>query len=159
MNNENDAVRDSKQKSEVIPLLFDDAEIVMGISKNLIKNYHSHLSAAEIRYIFRNRAAKRSGVKVSGNVYKMSGKYKFLTGFDFIVEIALDVWNDLAPNQRIALVDHLLTRCVCIENETTGDFKWKVIPPAIQEFPEVAERNGQWNEGLVDMEKALRIKM
>ncbi|KKK64820.1 hypothetical protein LCGC14_2980370, partial [marine sediment metagenome] len=28
--------------------------------------------------------------------------------------------------------------------------------PTTQEFPEVAERHGQWHEGLVDLEKSLR---
>lgn len=157
--NENDAVRSKDQHTESNPLLFDDSEAAELIAERLIPDFHPHLADANIRYICRNRAAKRGGEKVSGNVYKMSGKYNFLTGQNFIVEIALDVWNDLAPNQRKALIDHLLTRCVGVEDETTGEYKWKVVPPVIQEFPEVAERNGQWNEGLVDMEKALRSKM
>lgn len=157
--NENDAVRDKDQRAEKIPLLFADAEAVEAIAKQLIPEHHPHLSMASVRYICRNKAARRSGTPVPGNVYKMSGKYRFLTGYDFVVEVALEVWNELAPNQRKALVDHLLTRCVGDEDETTGDYRWRVIPPAIQEFPEVAERNGQWNEGLVDMEKALRARM
>jgi len=156
---ENDAVRDERKKSEKIPLLFDDFEQAEGIAGRLIPEFHPHLASADIRYICRNRAAKRSGVSVPGNVYKISGKYRFLTGYDFVLEIALEVWNELQPNQRTALVDHLLARCEGVEDEENGSYKWKVVPPAIQEFPEVAERNGQWNEGLVDMEKALRARM
>jgi len=156
---DNDAVRNKKKKSGKVPLLFDSFDQAGEIASRLIPKFHPHLVDAEIRYICRNRAAKRSGANVPGNVYKMSGKYRFLIGVDFVLEIALEVWNNLAPNQRTALVDHLLTRCEGVEDEETGAYKWRVIPPVIQEFPEVAERNGQWNEGLVDMEKALRAKM
>jgi hypothetical protein len=156
---DNDAVRDKRKKSTKMPLLFDDSEAVEAIAAKLIPEHHPDLATAKIRYICRNLAAKKSGKKISGNVYKMQGKFKFLTECDLVVEIALEVWNDLQPNQRLALVDHLLTRFVGEEDEENGDWKWSVISPEIQEFPEVAERHGQWNEGLVDMEKALRSKM
>lgn len=156
---ENDAVRDKRQQSTKVPLLFDDFETLEMLAKKLIPEHHPDLAEANIRYICRNTASKRSGKQVPGNVYKMQGKFKYLTKCDLVLEVALEVWNELQPNQRVALVDHLLTRCVGEENEETGDWKWSIIPPEIQEFPEVAERHGQWNEGLVDMEKALRSRM
>ena len=36
--------------------------------------------------------------------------------------------------------------------------KYKIVLPEIQEFTEIAERHGQWNEGLVEIEKCLRVK-
>lgn len=156
---ENDAVRDKRQRSTKVPLLFDDFQAAEALASKLIPEHHPDLAEANIRYICRNTASKKSGRKVPGNVYKMQGKFKFLTGCDLVLEIALEIWNELQPNQRLALVDHLLTRCVGTESEDTGEWKWTVIPPEIQEFPEVAERHGQWHEGLVDMEKALRARM
>ena len=156
---ENDAVRDKRQKSTKIPLLFDDFEAAEKLAGKLIPEHHPDLAEANIRYICRNSASKKCGKAVPGNIYKMQGKFRYLVGCDFVMEIALEVWNELQPNQRLALVDHLLTRCVGEEVEETGDWKWSIIPPEIQEFSEVAERHGQWHEGLVDMEKALRARM
>lgn len=156
---ENDAVRDKKKKSTKIPLLFDDFERGEEIAMSMIPEHHPHLATAKIKYICRNTSSKKAGRPVPGSVYKMQGKFKFLTGYDMVVEVALDVWNELRPNQRHALIDHLLTRIHGEEDEETGDFKWKLIPPVIQEFPEVAERHGQWNDDLIDMEKALRARM
>lgn len=149
--------KDEKKKVS-IPLLFDNFETAEKIAIDLIKNHHPDLASARFRYICRNKAAKRGKTPILGNICKMSGKYIFLTDCDYVMEIALETWNDLAPNQRKALVDHLLTRCYGEEDESTGDMKWRIRPPVVQEFPEVAERHGQWNESLVDMEKSLRSK-
>lgn len=156
MGQENDAVRDKRQKTEKEPLIFGGFDAVEEIAKKLVSKHHSHLGSARIKYICRNRAAMRAGRPVPGNVYKMSGKFEYLVECDFVLEVALEVWNDLQPSQRIALVDHLLTRCRGEEVEESGEMKWKVVPPEVQEFSEVAERHGQWHPGLVELEKCLR---
>jgi hypothetical protein len=154
---ENDAVRNKKERAEPQKVLFGDSESSAEIALQLIPKFHAELGTARFKYICRSKAAKRSGNPVAGNVYKMSGKFEHLVGCDFVLEVALDVWNGLNPNQRIALVDHLLTRCVG-EEDKDGSMKWKVRPPEVQEFPEVVERNGQWNDGLIDIAKCLKTK-
>jgi hypothetical protein len=146
-----DTAPEKANKVKPIPLLFGDFEAAEQRALKLIPKFHSHLGSAKIRYICRNKAAKRAGSLIPGNIYKMSGKYAFLTGYNFVMEIALEVWNDYNDTQRTALVDHLLTRCVGEENEEDGEMKWRVQSPIVQEFPEVAERNGQWNESLIDL--------
>jgi hypothetical protein len=156
MNEFNDAVRDKNQKATKIPLLFDYFESSEKIAKELIRKYHSELASARIKYICRNKATKKGGRPVPGNVYKMSNKFEFLVGCDFVLEIALEVWNDLDPHQRTALIDHLLTRCIGVENPENGEMKWKVVPPEVQEFTEVVERHGQWHAGLIEMRRAFK---
>ncbi len=156
MTNENDAVRDKDKQAETIPLLFDKFAAGKEIADELIPKFHPDLASARFIFICRNKAVKRGGTPVPGNVYKMSGKFEFLLDADFIVEVALDVWNPMEPSQRRALVDHLLAQCIGEEDEENGSFKWRKVPPAVQEFPEVAARNGQWNDGLIDLQKSLR---
>jgi hypothetical protein len=158
MSQENDAVRDKEKKSEKVPLLWGEMDAVAEIAQKLIPKHHPHLASARIEYMCRNIAAKRGGRPVAGNVYKMTGKWEYLTGKDLAVEVALEVWNDLEPHQRLALVDHLLTRIVGEESEENGEMKYKIVLPEVQEFAEIAERHGQWNEGLVEIEKCLRVK-
>jgi Putative phage metallopeptidase len=153
---ENDAVRDKRERKIPEKVIFGDFEAAEAIASKLIPKHHSELGSARFRYICRSKAAKRGGQPVAGNVYKMSGKGEHLSQTDFVLEIALDVWNPLNPMQRNALVDHLLTRCVGEEDEKTGEMKWRVRPPEVQEFPEVAERHGQWNEGLIEIAKCLQ---
>lgn len=143
-------------KVKPIPLIFAEFEAIEEIAKELIREYHPDLATARIRYICRNKAAKKGGHPVPGSVFKMSPKYEYLVGCDFVVEVALEVWNEFNPSQRRAVVDHLLSRCAGEENEEDGEMKWKLRPPVVQEFPEVVERNGQWNNSLIDMGKSIR---
>lgn len=140
-----------EKETVVTPLLFDDFPAAENLAKNLISNYHSDLVSARIKYICRNKAAKKGGKPVPGNIYKMAGKYTYLTDCDYVMEIALEVWNDFSQSQRLALTDHLLARCFGIEDEKTGEMRWKIRPPEVQEFSEIVERHGQWNESLVEI--------
>ena len=88
----------------------------------------------------------------------MSVRNVFLTGYDFVLEIALEVWNEFSINQRRAIIDHLLSRCIGEEQED-GSMKWKIRPPQVQEFPEVVARHGQWNDDLVDMGKSIKYTL
>lgn len=153
---ENVVTRDKNKKAEPEKVLFGDCDTLSEIAAKLISKHHTHLATAEIRYTCRSKAAKRAGEPLAGNVYKMSGKFRHLTDVDFVVEVALDVWNNLDPAKRYALTDHLLSRLVGTEDEETGDMKWGVRPPPVQEFPEVADRHGTWNEGLVEIKRCLK---
>lgn len=141
------------EKPKVVWGGFDAGE---EIGNQLIRKEHHHLAEARIKYICRNFAAKSGDEKIPGGIYKITGRNEYMLECDFVIEVALDVWNDYQPNQRRALIDHFLTRCVCKENEKTGERTYKLRKPVIQEFPEVAERNGQWNESLVEMAKCLK---
>lgn len=175
--NENDAVRNKKEKTVSIPVLYGGMNAVKEIAEKLIPKFHDGLATAHILYVCRNKASKSGGKAVPGKTYKPSPLYKYLTmdslaaqedhklmdrsswpQADFIVEVALDVWNEMSPVQRTAVVDHLLSRCVGVEDEKTGEIKFAVRSPNVQEFPEVAERNGTWNEDLVEMRTSLMDK-
>lgn len=155
---------DKKKKEPPVPLLIDDSEAVLEIAKKLIPKHHPHLIQAKFLYLCRNRASKAAGNPVAGQVRKANPTEKHLAqkagddGADFVVTVALDVWNELEPTQRTALVDHLLSRCVGIEDDQTGDMKYSLRPPQVQEFPEVAERHGKWNDGLVKLGDSLEGK-
>jgi Putative phage metallopeptidase len=161
---ENDAVRGKKEKVIPIPLLISSSEAVNEIVKKLVPKHYPELIDAHILCLCRNRASKAAGIPIPGAIRKANPTERYLTsaegdeGANFILTVALDVWNDLQPNQRLALVDHLLARCVATEDETTGEHKYGLRPPQVQEFPEVAERNGKWNEGLVALGDSLRGK-
>lgn len=136
-------------------IIFGDYDDIRENVESLISKHHTELAMAKFKFICRSKASAKAGKPLLGNVYKMSGKFKHLVGCDFVIEIAIDCWNNLTGNQRTAFLDHLLSRCVGVEDPQNGEMKWNIRPPEIQEFPEVAERHGCWNEGLAEMRLCL----
>lgn len=132
-----------------MPKVYEHAESVEAIAKRLLPNYHPELATAEIQYVFVDKASMKSGRPVLGKVRKLSGAIEFLLDKHFLVEIPLDKWNDLTEEQRRALVDHLLERCTGEEDESSGEIKWKMREPDVQEFTSILKRHGAWHNDLV----------
>lgn len=159
--------RDKKEQSEgPREVLYDDFPAGEEVARKLIKQYHTHLASAGIVFACRDKAQKRAGVPSPGYVKKLSPELRYafadkVKGDEpphFLLVIALEVWNGMAPNQRTAVIDHLLTRMVGVEDEKNGTIKWGLRPPEVQEFAEVAERNGKWNPELEHMADSLEGK-
>lgn len=137
------------------------AEAVETTALKLIPSYHPELATARIRYIYVDKASQESGRAVLGKVRKISGALQFLLDLDFLVEVALDQFNELDPDQRTALVDHLLERCFGEEDEKSGEMKWQVRKPDVQEFSSILQRHGAWNQelnGFVSIAKNVKVE-
>lgn len=129
--------------------IYSSAEAVESIAGGLIPNYHPELATARFMFAFADSGWQKGGREIWGKVKKISGLWEYVTERDFVVEVAADKWNDLTPDQRTALVDHLLERCVGEENED-GSMKWSVREPDVQEFTSILQRHQAWHSGLVD---------
>lgn len=130
---------------------FSPAESVQTVAQGLIPNYHPELAQARIHYLFTQKAAKKGGRELCGKAAKVSGRWEYLTELDFVIEVALPIWNDATASQRQAIVDHLLEHCTAEEDEQSGDFKWLIREPDVREFASILERHGAWHEGLVNL--------
>jgi len=143
-----------------MPRLYGTAESVEDVAKAILPTYHSELATARIQYIFVDKAGAKNGRPVLGKVRRVSGALEFLLEKDFLVEVALDHWNTASERQRMALVDHLLERCSGEEDEESGEMKWIVREPDVNEFTSILNRHGAWNESLTGMvEVAQRLNL
>jgi hypothetical protein len=143
-----------------MPKTWDKAASVENVAEGLIPNYHGELRSARILYSFVSEASRSSGVLIPGKSNKIPASQSWYTDYDFVVEVALDVWNDMAPSQRTALVDHLLSWCTGEQDESTGEMIWKRKQPDVHEFSDVLHRHGAWNEALqsfVSVAKAIQV--
>lgn len=128
--------------------VYDEAEAVASIAGGLIPNYHPELATARFMFAFADKGWSKGGRDIAGKVRKVSGVWEWATEKDFLMEIALDQWNDMSDSQRTALVDHLLERCMGEEDERNGEMKWSIREPDVQEFTTILERHGAWHSGL-----------
>lgn len=124
------------------------SEAVENLAMQMIPIHHPHLASARIVYMYVDKGSQKAGKPVLGKVKKITGPMEFLLEKDFVIEIALDFWNELNDSQRLALVDHLLERCYGEEEEESGEMKWSIREPDVQEFGSILRRHGAWNEGL-----------
>ncbi len=131
-----------------MPKVYADAESVEKYAKTLIPQSHPELATARIRYIFVDKASQKNGRPVLGKPRKITGALEFLLEQDFLIEIALDQWNEATEAQRMALVDHLLEQCTGEENEEDGAMKWTMREPDVKEFSAILRRHGAWNNDL-----------
>jgi len=118
------------------------------IAGGLIPNFHAELATARFKYIFVSEASLKGGLEVAGRAKKITGFMEWVIECDFLIEVALDKWNELDSPQRTALVDHLLERCSGEEDEKSGEMRWKIRDPDVQEFSSILDRHGAWHDGL-----------
>ncbi|MFW6410392.1 MAG: putative metallopeptidase, partial [Halanaerobiales bacterium] len=93
-----------------MPEYRDAGEVAM-IARELINQNHTHLKEASIAYLFRDPPAKSKGEEIMGKASKVTGKYKELTGKDFVIEISEKHFFNLDDESQAALVDHELSHC------------------------------------------------
>ncbi len=130
------------------------------IAGGLIPNYHPELATARISYVFVSEASSKGGQDLLGKVKKISGFLEWALEYDFLIEVAQDKWATLEQQQRTALVDHLLERCTGEEDEKTGEMKWKLREPNVQEFDSILDRHGAWHPqlaGFVSIAKRVNL--
>jgi len=144
-----------------MPRLYGTAESAEEIALRLIPTYHGELATARIQYICVDKASQKNGRPVLGKAKKISGAMEFLLERDFMIEIALDQWNEASERQREALIDHLLECCTGVEDDKNGEMKWTMRTPDVQEFTSILHRHGAWNEtleGMVEVAQRLNIE-
>lgn len=135
-----------------MPRIYGNAESVEALATTLIPTSHPELATARIRYVFVDKASMKNGLPVPGKVRKVSGVMEFLLESDFMMEVALDVWNDQDEATRAASIDHLLECCTGEESDEEGGdgtMKWSMREPDVHEFASILRRHGAWNESLV----------
>ena len=112
---------------------------VIDTVKRLIDLYHEPLKEARIGVIMRSEAPRAGGKIVYGKAEKVSPKTQVHVPYDFIIWLANDQYQLLAPFQREALIDHEL--CHCQWDLDTGA---SIRPHDVEEFTEILERYGYW---------------
>lgn len=122
-------------------VIFQDAPDVEDIARKLIGKYHEHLINAAIKYLKRYGNWVVSKKVRLGNAEKCSGKYKHLTGYDFVITVNGAFFDSMKLTQKEALIDHEL--CHCGVND---DDEYCIWLHDVEDFSAVVHRHGLWQE-------------
>jgi len=117
---------------------------ILDMAWEIIERHHEHLRAANIAIIFRGSGTTTNGKLTIGKAAKVPAHFQhvFNKPVDFLIWLAKDVWDDLRPEQRRALIDHELCHC------SVGKKGFALRGHDVEEFTEIVERHGLWQPEL-----------
>src|SRR5579872_1256574 len=128
---------------------------------------HAELLEAKVAYVFRDAEVTDGGKVVAASAHLAQFHFKYwarfvrwsisqMVGFepDFIMLIDRNMWDGYDERQKLALVDHELCHMRQkrtaegdpMFNQQTGEPLWMIAAHDIEEFNDVIERHGLWNE-------------
>jgi len=142
-------VKPPKEKPEL-----KEAPEVQELAAKLISTVHTHLAEAKIKYLFRTGKWELRGKVVYGKAEKPSGKYRYLTGYDFIITINRDIWFVNKPETREAILDHELMHCARGLDDKEGNPRWYIQDHDLTDFVAIVRRHGLWTTTLQNIVKA-----
>lgn len=132
---------------------YTEAKDVEEVAKKLISGSkylkENKVDEAKIYYLF-----KMDDAPYKGKCSLASGKWKYLTSTDFVIEINKMDWEELDEMARKALVFHELCH-ITYKEDKAGNLKWKVKEHDIEEFLMVAEIYKDWREELTQLKDNL----
>jgi len=109
-----------------------------------VERRHQHIERAHIVGVGRPKAAKRHGKDVWASLKKPSPLERVLyeeERIDYILVVALDVWEELSEDYRRALIDHELSHAGGLDLDRD---EWTLVGHDIEEFANVVRRHGAW---------------
>jgi predicted metallopeptidase len=129
-------------------------EDTVGLMKKLIAAYNPNAVEANVCLMFRSKCSKRGGKLVLGKTKKESDRAKLLHGFDYIIELGADAWQELSNSQREALLLHEVLHISAVENGD-GSMDYGIEQHDTEEFRKVIEAFGLWTPDLEELAKTI----
>lgn len=151
-------------KKRILAMRRADFEEVYAVMDQLIASHHEHLvdSEADIALIWLLKPSHSAGKLALGKTVKATDVQnaligltsKKLSGYQFVIFLDASAWEKFVPDQREALMDHLLCHAFAELEEQNqqgnGGWKFKLRKHDIEEFSEVVQRHGLYLKDLQD---------
>ena len=125
----------------------DASDEVISVAGELIESCEELAIAREARIKFLFVRGKWSKW---GECAKATGKWRHLTGFDYVISIHKEAWESFDIKQKKALMHHELCHIM-----RTPKGKWAIANHDVEEFFSTVERFGPWRDELSFFQKAL----
>lgn len=126
------------------------------VASKVIQVDRRHLQIMKIAYMFRPEAPVSDGKATAGMCIRLDDRNYTIHGYDFVIEIAKDIWEEADEKFRLALMDHELGH-IGIRygedgqpemDEKSGRIKTYCKKHDIEEFEDVLERHGDYHPAL-----------
>ncbi|MCD6148993.1 hypothetical protein J7J18_06505 [bacterium] len=123
------------------------------IAKDLMRRFPNlleHAKEANIRYL--KKWSEKS--RYLGKCSRATGKWAYLTGYDYVIEVWADWWAGAELQEKEALLLHEL-RHIVKSITSQGKVKWGLRQHDVEEFFDVVRIYGAWDNSLMKLKKVL----
>jgi len=135
---------------------YADAPEVEQIAAKLIEKYPElhECQEAKVKYLF--KVANKSDRM--GNCGLATGKWKYLTDYDYVIEMWDKSWDGLSVHQREALTYHELRHIKKTVKEKDGEItvKWKTYKHTYELFLRELLHYGAWSPHYQELFDAIK---
>ena len=125
------------------PLMWHLEEAKLLAEEKVLPNWHPELKGYAIAYIGKPKLGTRAGKSIMAKIRRASPLESFLSGFEIVLMIDTDTWENLEIPQRTALLDHEFCH-VTVELDKAGNEKLVMVGHDLEEFGDVVRRHGVW---------------
>jgi len=87
---------------------------VLEIAQDMIAAYHPDLLEANIGFLFRDEGPESNGRKTWGKALKAADPLRKFLDYDFVIWLARDVWTQISPAQKRAMVFDFKGACAFV---------------------------------------------
>lgn len=127
------------------------------LADEIIAKHKPNLKMLNICYMFRDVAAIADDKITAGMCRRVDDLNYTIHKFDFVIEIAHDIWEEASPEFRVALMHHELCHCgIRLEedgvspamDEKTGRLKTYCHKHDVEDFDEIIKEYGAYHGAL-----------
>jgi len=134
-------------------------EDVVDLTNRLMAQHNPKAVHANTCILFRSKCSKRGGKVILGRTSKESDKSKLLSGYDYIIELGADSWQELDGKQKEALLTHEILHIEAVEDEeAVGGIAYSMNQHDTEEFRRVIEVYGLWTPDLEELGKTFEAR-
>ncbi|MBN8547050.1 MAG: hypothetical protein J0L60_13040 [Ignavibacteria bacterium] len=123
---------------------YEESEELKFLANKVITEQKLDIMPAQVAYLLVSPNISKT---VPSKTFKTSPELRFFSGFDYIVEVSLDLWTALDEAERYILMHHELLHILPIMNEKTGDYDFKIRKPDFIAFKSILDKYGaDWKQ-------------
>lgn len=123
---------------------YEESEELKFLAEKIITEQKIDVMPAQVGYMIVSPNISKT---VPSKTIKTPAELKHFSGFDYLVEVSLDLWTALDEAERYILIHHELLHILPIMNEKTGDYDFKIRKPDFVAFKSILDKYGtDWKQ-------------
>lgn len=123
---------------------YEESEELKFLAEKIISEQKIDVMPAQVGYMI---VSPNIAKTVPSKTIKTPPELKHFSGFDYLIEVSLDLWTALDEAERYILIHHELLHILPIMNEKTGDYDFKIRKPDFVAFKSILDKYGtDWKQ-------------